>query len=124
MVVAEFLCADDTVKVRFHKFLNEIDFSKFIKIWRPEDIEDRYDVLMVKVSEEFDLPERPKTEHGMIEGSDALNCDSPLSWNMYGRAKLLLVRSHLGRKRVFHRTKRRRTLLRLSRPKPDSLCWL
>jgi hypothetical protein len=89
MVIAEFLCADDTMKIGLHKLLNEVDFSKLVKIWRPENIEDRDDVLMMKVSEEFDFPERSKTEHGMIEGSDALNCNSPLSWNMYGRAKML-----------------------------------
>jgi hypothetical protein len=40
VVVGEFLCANDTVHIRLHQLLNEVDFAEALVVARLLDIED------------------------------------------------------------------------------------
>lgn len=50
--------------------MNEIDLGKAIIITRSLDIEDRNDVLMVEISQQFHLSQSSKTKHGVVERGD------------------------------------------------------
>ena len=67
MVVGEVLCADDAMHVRFHEFLDEVDFGKCIVALGFLDIENRNNlqlewivqgryIFMVKVAQELHFP--------------------------------------------------------------------
>jgi hypothetical protein len=86
MVVAQLLCSNYAVEVCFHKLLHKIDFIEILDTGRLKDVQDGYDIFVVKVTEKLDFSQRPKTEHGMVEGSDPFNGNLSLAWNMDGRA--------------------------------------
>lgn len=86
MIVAKLLGADDTVKVRLHEFLHEVDLFEFLETGRAEDIEDGDDVLVMKVPEELDLAEGAEAEHGVIEGRYTLDGDLALGRDVDGGA--------------------------------------
>ena len=73
VVVRQFLGSNDTVHIGFHEFLDEVDFGEAVVVVRFDNVEDRDDVFVVKVTKEFDLAESAETEHGVIERSDFLN---------------------------------------------------
>lgn len=75
VVIRQRLCPDDPVQIGLHELLYEIDLAKVVYVGWPEDVEDGDDVLVVKVAEELDLAEGTKTEHGVVEGGDALDGD-------------------------------------------------
>lgn len=75
VVIGQRLCPDDPMKISLHEFLYEIDLAKVMDILWPEDVEDGDDVLVVKVAEELDLAQGAETEHGVVEGGDALDGD-------------------------------------------------
>lgn len=75
VVIGQRLCPDDPMKISLHEFLYEIDLAKVMDILWPEDVEDGDDVLVVKVAKELDLAQGTKTEHGVVEGGDALDGD-------------------------------------------------
>lgn len=47
-----------------------------------EDVEDGDDILVVKMPQEFNLPQRAQGEHGMVEGCNSLYGDLALRWKM------------------------------------------
>ena len=47
MVVGEVLCADNAMHVRFHEFLDEVDFGKGIVALGLLDIENGNDLLLI-----------------------------------------------------------------------------
>jgi len=49
MVVGEILCADDAMHVRFHEFLDEVDFGEGIVALRLLDIENGNDLLLIRI---------------------------------------------------------------------------
>lgn len=55
---------------RRQAYLNEIDLGKAIIITRSLDIEDRNDILMVEISQQFHLSQCSKTKHGVVERGD------------------------------------------------------
>lgn len=55
VVVTQLLRSNDTMEVCFHELLNEIYFSELIEARRVEDVKDRNDVLVTKMTEEFYL---------------------------------------------------------------------
>lgn len=50
MIIAELLCADDTMQVRLHELLYEINFFEGLHIGWAEDVEDGDDVLVTEVA--------------------------------------------------------------------------
>ena len=78
VVVAESLRSDDAMQVGFHELLHEIDVSEQLEAGRLEDVEDGDDVFVAKVAEQLDLAEGAETEHGVVEGGDALDGDLAL----------------------------------------------
>lgn len=86
MIVAKLLGADDTVKVRLHEFLDEVDLLELLETGRTQDVEDGDDILVMKVTEELDLAEGAEAEHGVIEGCYALDGDLALGRDMDGGA--------------------------------------
>lgn len=50
MIIAEFLGTNDTVEIRLHKFLHEINLVKLMDAGWLQDIKNRDDVFMMKVS--------------------------------------------------------------------------
>ena len=48
MVVGEVLCADDAMHVRFHEFLDEVDFGEAIVALGFLDIENGNDLLLIR----------------------------------------------------------------------------
>lgn len=86
VIVAKLLGADDTVKVRLHEFLHEINFLELLKARRAQNVQDGDDVLVMKMPEELDLAEGAKAEHGVIEGRYALDGDLALRRDMDGGA--------------------------------------
>ena len=73
VIVAELLGTNDAVKIGLHKFLDEVDLLEVIERGRAENVEYGDDVLVVEVAEELDLAEGAETEHGVVEGGDALD---------------------------------------------------
>ena len=67
-----------------HTNLNEVDFGKRLVISRFLDIKYRDDVLVVEVSHELHLSQRPQTEHGVVEGGDAFDGDLALGGDVEG----------------------------------------
>ena len=67
VVVRKLLCADDTVHVRLHKLLDEVDLSKALVVARLLDVEDGNDVFVVEVAQQLHLTECAKTEHGTVQ---------------------------------------------------------
>ena len=53
--------------------LDEIHLRECLQTCWFLDIEDRDDILMVKVSQKLHLSERPQAEHGMIKWRDLLD---------------------------------------------------
>ena len=92
MIVAKLLGADDTVEVRLHEFLHEVDFPELLETGRTQYVEDRYDILMMKVPKELDLAEGAEAEHGMIEGCYALDRDLALGRDVDGGAAAACMR--------------------------------
>ena len=54
--------------VRLHELLDKVNLLELSKRERSKDIQDRNDILMVKVAEKLDLPKRTKSKHGVVEG--------------------------------------------------------
>jgi len=75
VVVGELLRADDSVHVSLHELLNEINLCERLQASWLLDVENGYDILMIKVSEELHFTKRSQTEHGVVEWSDLLDCD-------------------------------------------------
>jgi hypothetical protein len=86
VVVAQSLGADDAVEVGLHELLHEVDVPEGREAGRLEDVEDGDDVFVAKVAEELDLAEGAETEHGVVEGGDALYRDPALGGLVHGRA--------------------------------------
>ena len=70
------------MQIGLHELLDEIDLLEAEEIGWSEDVEDGDDVLVVEVSEELDLAEGAETEHGVVKGGDALDCDAALGGEM------------------------------------------
>lgn len=79
MIITEFLGTNNTMKVGLHELLDEVNLVELVYTAWLEDIKDRDDVFVMKVSEEFYFTESSKTEHSVVEGSDALDSDFALS---------------------------------------------
>jgi len=79
MVIAQLLGTDNTMKVSLHELLDKVNLGELVYIAGLEDIEDRDDVFVMKVSEEFYFTESSETEHSVVEGSDAFDSDFALS---------------------------------------------
>lgn len=79
MIITKALRADDAMEICFHQFLNEIYLRKLSQVGRPQNVEDRYDIFMVKVTEKLYFTQGPEAEHGMIERGDAFDCNFTLS---------------------------------------------
>jgi hypothetical protein len=100
VVIRQILCANNTVHIGLHKllcdvrkmnpgylytdvgeirkkntYLDEIDFGEGLIAAGFLDVEDRYNVLMVEVSQQLHLTQGSKAEHGVIEGRDLLDSD-------------------------------------------------
>ena len=56
-------------------YLDEIDFCEGLIAAGFLDVEDRYNVLMVEVSQQLHLTQGSKAEHGVIEGRNLLDSD-------------------------------------------------
>ena len=82
MIITQLLGPNNTMQIRLHQLLNQIDLLEALYIGWSEDIEDGYDVLVVEMSEELDLAEGAETEHGVVKGSYALDCDAALGGEM------------------------------------------
>jgi hypothetical protein len=78
MIITQLLCPDDPMEISLHELLDEVDLLEALEIRGTEDIEDGDDVLVVEVAEELDFAEGAETEHGVVEGSYALDCDAAL----------------------------------------------
>ena len=50
VIVAEFLGPNDTIEICLHELLYQIHLVKIFDAWRTKDVQNRYDVLMMKVS--------------------------------------------------------------------------
>jgi hypothetical protein len=55
--------------------LNQIDLGEGLVVAGLLDVENGNDVLVVEVSEQLHLSQRPQTEHGVVEGCDLLDGD-------------------------------------------------
>jgi len=75
VVIRQILCANNTVHIGLHKLLDEIDFGEGLIAAGFLDVEDRYNVLMVEVSQQLHLTQGSKAEHGVIEGRNLLDSD-------------------------------------------------
>jgi len=99
VVIRQILCANNTVHIGLHKllcdvrkvtraiyipmwgnpkkntYLDEIDFGEGLIAAGFLNVEDRYNVLMVEVSQQLHLTQGSKAEHGVIEGRDLLDSD-------------------------------------------------
>ena len=66
---------DDLVQVRVHELIDDVDVVIFVFVGRFLNIPDCDDVLMPKMSEQFNLPQRPPRVRKILEGvSDLLDC--------------------------------------------------
>jgi len=72
----EFLVgADDVVEVRVHELSGDVDVVEGLRDRRRDHISEAYNVLVVEVPEELDLPERALGVHVVVEGvCDLLDC--------------------------------------------------
>lgn len=92
MIIAELLGTYDTMEIGLHQLLYEIDLSKIMETWRPEDIEDGDDIFMAKMTKKFDFAESTKTEHRVLKGRNTFYSYSSLSRDMDGRARFEAIR--------------------------------
>src|SRR5215469_7558489 len=74
-------------------YLNQVYLRKCFQAARLLDIENRNDVLMIKVSQELHFSKCAQAEHGMIEGCDFLDCDLLTGRLVNGRATSLVSES-------------------------------
>jgi hypothetical protein len=83
VVVAEFLCPDDTMQIGLHQLLHKIHLVEIINTWGIKDVKYGNDVFVAKVAQKLDLAKSSQTEHGVLKGRDALDCNFTLSWQVY-----------------------------------------
>lgn len=55
VIVAELLRAYDAVEIRFHELLHEVDLLEVGKAGWAQDVQDRDDILVMKMPQELDL---------------------------------------------------------------------
>jgi hypothetical protein len=55
--------------------LNQVHLGEGLIVPRLLDVEDGDDVLVVEISQQLHLTQRPQTEHGVVEGCDLLDGD-------------------------------------------------
>ena len=104
MIIGQFLSLYHPIHIRLHELLShnrqsaptgetrsthldEIHLVELLERGGCQDVQNRDDVLMVKMSEEFDLAESSQAEHAMVKGRDTLYCDLSLGGFVYGRAR-------------------------------------
>lgn len=80
MIITQLLCPYDSMQISLHQFLYQINLFKALQIRWSEDIENTYYILMVKMSEQFDLAQGTEAEHWVVEGGYAFNGYAPLRW--------------------------------------------
>lgn len=66
--------------------LDEVDLAELGERRRAQDVEDSDDVFVVKMPEQLDLAQGAETEHGVVEGRDALDCDLATGRYVHRRA--------------------------------------
>jgi hypothetical protein len=64
-------------------YLNQIHFIKRLVASRLLNVENRDDVLMVEIPQQFHFSESSEAEHGVIKGSDLLDGDFLAGWLVY-----------------------------------------
>ena len=57
----------------FVVYLNQIHFGKLVIVAGLLDVEDRNDVFVVEVAEQFHFPQGTKAKHGMVKRSNFLD---------------------------------------------------
>ena len=67
-------------------YLNQVDLGEGLVTSRLLDIKDGDNVLMVEIPEQLHLTESSKAEHGVVEGSNLLDCNLLARWLVQGRA--------------------------------------
>ena len=72
------------MQIRLHEFLHEVNLLEIIETGGSQNIENRDDVLVMEVTQQFYLAQRSQAEHGVIKGGDTLDCDLPLGGYVYG----------------------------------------
>lgn len=58
-----------------HPYLNEVHLGKGLVVSRLLNVENGNDILVVEVSQQLHLAQRPQTEHGVVERRNFLDRD-------------------------------------------------
>ena len=74
------------IKLKGVPYLDQIHLSEAVVVPRLLNVENRDDVLVVKVAEELHFSKRSQTEHGMVERGDLLDGDFLARGFVYRRA--------------------------------------
>jgi len=85
VVIAKFLSPYDAMQVRLHEFLHEVNLPEIIEIGGSQNVENRDDVLVMEVTQQLYLAQRPQAKHGVIKGGDTLDRNLSLGGYVYGR---------------------------------------
>ena len=84
MVIAKFLGSYHAMQIRLHEFLHEVDLLEIIETGRSQNVENRDDVFVMEVPQQFYLAQRSQAEHRVIKWGDTLDCDLSLGGYVYG----------------------------------------
>ena len=110
VVVRQILCPNNAVHIGLHQFLqdrsaieevppgeareettylNQVDFVEALIVAGSLDIQDRNDVLVVKVAQQLHLTQSTQTEHGVVEWGDLFDRDLLAGRLVDSRAKTI-----------------------------------